>query len=354
MLDFTSALYLGLRHGTSSLRPWTALTTGVPAALREPPESAQIAMALAALIGVERATMARSTLHAFWDLFTAFDNEPRAIFVDAGAYPIARWGTERTALSGVAVRAFGHHDPDALRARLRRAKVRERPWIVTDGYCTGCGRLAPLAEYGSIAREAGGRLIIDDTQALGILGEHMSAKPPYGSGGGGSLRATGTSGPHVLLAASLAKGFGAPLCVIGGAMAAIDRFEAASETRVHASPPSLADLHAAERALRINRESGDRLRRRLAALVARFRHALNRLGLTPGRSLFPVQRLAGITGQAAAALYRRLEQLGVRAVLRRPACASNQELAFVITAAHRSVQIDRLVRQVRVAYSRAA
>ena len=32
MLDFTSALYLGLRHGSGSLRPWSALTTGVPAA----------------------------------------------------------------------------------------------------------------------------------------------------------------------------------------------------------------------------------------------------------------------------------------------------------------------------------
>src|SRR5580765_1180101 len=68
---------------------------------------------------------------------------------------------------------------------------------------------------------------------------------------------------------------------IRGAAAAIDRFEAASETRVHTSPPSMADLHAAERALRINRDSGEKRRRRLAALVARFRHALGRLGLTP-------------------------------------------------------------------------
>ena len=33
-LDFTSALFLGLHHGSASLPPWAALTTGVPAALR--------------------------------------------------------------------------------------------------------------------------------------------------------------------------------------------------------------------------------------------------------------------------------------------------------------------------------
>ena len=36
VLDFTSALYLGLRHPSSSLRPWSGLTTGKPAVL-EPP-----------------------------------------------------------------------------------------------------------------------------------------------------------------------------------------------------------------------------------------------------------------------------------------------------------------------------
>ena len=33
MLDFTSALYLGMRHAHETLRPWAQLTTGRPAAL---------------------------------------------------------------------------------------------------------------------------------------------------------------------------------------------------------------------------------------------------------------------------------------------------------------------------------
>ena len=43
MLDFTSSLYLGLHHPSRSLAPWGRLTTGVPAAMGEPPEAHQVA-----------------------------------------------------------------------------------------------------------------------------------------------------------------------------------------------------------------------------------------------------------------------------------------------------------------------
>ena len=36
MLDFTSSLYLGMRHASRDLRPWDSLTRGMPAALVPP------------------------------------------------------------------------------------------------------------------------------------------------------------------------------------------------------------------------------------------------------------------------------------------------------------------------------
>ena len=83
MLDSTSALSLGLRAPGPQLRPWTSLTSGVPAALAEAPEAAPIGSALATLMGVERATLARSTLHAFFDLFATLGPEPRRIYMVA-------------------------------------------------------------------------------------------------------------------------------------------------------------------------------------------------------------------------------------------------------------------------------
>jgi len=348
VLDFTSALYLGLRHPSTQLRPWTSLTSGVPAALAEAPEAARIGSALATLMGVERATLARSTLHAFWDLFATFGTEPRRIYVDAGAYPIARAGAERAMARGVHVQFFPHHDPDELRRRLRRDARLGPLWVVADGYCTGCGRAAPIVDFAAIAAAAGGRLVIDDTQAMGVLGHGATPAMPYGYGGGGSLRMAGV-GSGVLLVASLAKGFGAPLAVIGGPAALITRFEQASDMRVHASPPTVADLRSAERAIAINASRGDSLRHRLMSLVRQFRHVVRDAGGQLGGSLFPVQWIAGMVQRRAIAVYQRLRQLGVAAVLRHSPCRAAEDLVFVITATHSRMDIEQLAICLRAA-----
>jgi len=348
VLDFTSALYLGLRHESESSRPWAQLTAGVPAALATPPLARTVAAGLADLTGVERATLARSTLHAFWDLFGILPRDDTAIYVDASAYPIARWGVERAAARGVPVHVFAHHDPTDLWRRLTANAVsRRRPLVVGDGLCPGCGALAPLRDYLHRAREFGGRLVVDDTQALGILGHSPGPEDPYGLGGGGSLRRHDVDGTHVLLVSSLAKGFGVPMAVLAGSTGEIARFERESATRVHCSPPSFADLHAAERALEVNRSSGDLLRRRLARLVRRFRDRIRGLGLrAAGESLFPVQSLVMPRESDASVLHRRLQRRGVRALLYKPACRPRTMVGFIITALHTPAGIDRAVEAV--------
>src|SRR5262245_51588111 len=119
MLDFTSALYLGMRHGSRSLEPWDQLTTGRPAALVSPPGARQVSQALAVLQGCESGTLATSTLHLFWDLFGMLAGERVAIYPDAGIYPISQWGVERAAARGAPVRKFPHHDAEALRDQLK-------------------------------------------------------------------------------------------------------------------------------------------------------------------------------------------------------------------------------------------
>ena len=90
-----------------------------------------------------------------------------------------------------------------------------RPIVVADGYCPRCGRVAPIPAYADIARCSGGYLVLDDTQALDILGEAPNHANPYGRGGG-SLRWHATFGPHIVVGTPLAKGFGAPLAVLSG------------------------------------------------------------------------------------------------------------------------------------------
>jgi 8-amino-7-oxononanoate synthase len=347
MLDFTSALYLGLLHPSESLGAWEALTLGRPAAVREPSEADAIAADLARLQGCEAAVLLPSTLHLFWDLFRVLGRGNAIILRDAGAYPIARWGTERVRSMGVPVRTFRHHDAVSLELLASHAARQNlRPIVLSDGYCPRCNAVAPIKAYAAIAQRGGGQLVIDDTQALGILGEAPAVGRPYGAGGGGSLCWSDTFGRHVVVGSSLAKAFGAPLAVLAGDRELIDRFRRDSETRVHCSPPPVAVLRAARRALEVNRSHGEALRRRLVHLVVRLRERLVQAGLTPAGELpFPVQTF-GSRHQPAARLHERLRSAGVIGLQTSTCESSAAGLTFLVTARHRLADIEQVGRAV--------
>ena len=339
MLDFTSALYLGFHHPSSSLRSWSAFTTGAPAALNEPPETASVAREIAELQGCEAAVLGTSTFHLAWDLFGQLAQEPITIFMDAKIYPISRWGVQRAQMKGAVLRKFAHGDPAALERELATAPRDRQPVIVADGFCPGCGRSAPLVDYLALARANRGLLVTDDTQALGVLGRDPDPRMPYGYGGGGSLRWSGVSGPEVLAFSSLAKAFGVPLAVLAGSTARIRRFSRKSITRVFCSPPSIATLRATEHALACERKTGTARREALLKVARRFRRGVKLAGLALSRGLFPVQAIPGTPGLPAATLHRRLEARGVRAVLNRGE-DGNPRVTFLLTSRHTPAQID--------------
>lgn len=343
MLDFTSALYLGFRHASGALRPWAQLTTGAPAALVAQPSVASVAEQIAHLQGCEQATLAKSTLHLFWDLFGMLPNKQVAIYLDSGTYATARWGVERAAARGVPVYRFRHNDPHALQQALAHTPLAHlRPLVVADGLCSCCGCHAPLAAYLDIVRKRGGLLILDDTQALGLLGHAPSPQAPYGRGGGGSLRRSGATSAGVIVISSLAKGLGVPMAVLSGSRELVRHFEAQSQTRVHCSPPSVAEIHAAEHALQLNQEQGDWRRFQLAQSVASFRQQLGRAGFAATGSLFPVQTLKLPPKVDARVLHERLLGQGVCTVLRQDA-RGKAHISFILTARHRWDEIEHAV-----------
>jgi 8-amino-7-oxononanoate synthase len=344
MLDFTSALYLGLRHPSSALAPWPALSSGRPAALAETAGADTVASELASLAGCEVGLLLPSTLHLFFDLFATLP--PRSTyFVDAGAYPVARWGVERAAARGAGMRTFPHYDAKALTQMLaREAHSGFRPVVVIDGYCPGCGVPAPVNDLLATLRRYNGLLVIDDTQSFGILGERRAAASlhalEYGAGGGGILRYAGAGGPDIVLAASLAKGFGAPVALLAGSASRMARFSRSSLTRVHCSPPSVAAVRAAERAFEMNSARGDLLRRRLARLVKRFRDRVTDTCAIAHGGIFPMLTLGceAARGANAVALHARLAQSGVRTLLHG---GHDPRVSFLFTAAHEESAVDR-------------
>jgi 8-amino-7-oxononanoate synthase len=266
--------------------------------------------------------------------------------MDSGTYAIARWGVERAAGRGVPVRRFPHHDAGTLAALIEQDHhAGRRPVVVADGFCPTCGKPAPLAAFLRCVERDRGCLVLDDTQALAVLGREASETMPYGRGGGGSLRWQGIDSPDVIVGSSLAKGFGVPVAVLAGTRKLIHRFEQHSETLLHSSPPSLAVVRAAEQALAVNRAQGDDLRRHLAHLVRRFRARLRELGLAADGDLFPVQTLRPIR-VSASTLHARLMDLGIRTVVIRCCRGLAARLALLITALHRLSDIDRAVEAV--------
>jgi 8-amino-7-oxononanoate synthase len=166
---------------------------------------------------------------------------------------------------------------------------------------------------------------------------------PYGRDGGGSLRWHNVMGPDILVISSLAKGFGVPVAALTGSDASVRHFEAKSETRVHTSPPSIANIHAAQHALAVNRRHGDALRLRLVKLIRHFHRHLTGVGFSVSGGLFPVQTLVPVPGLDAALLRNRLLQFGIQTVLLRGRTGNNPRLSFILTARHTLHDLDYAV-----------
>jgi 8-amino-7-oxononanoate synthase len=297
-------------------------------------------------------------LHLFFDLFEMLRQGPVSFYIDAGAYPIARWAVQRAAAFGVRVRSLPHFSAEAARRIVAMdAASGLRPVIVADGFCAICGRPAPIRDYLQAVETSRGHIVLDDTQGLGIWGAEPSLDNPYGKGGGGSLRRQGVRSPRLILGSSLAKGFGVPMAVLSGSASLIRRFERCSGTRIHASPPSMAVLSAAEHALSINALHGDTLRRRLSLRVALFRCQLSGVGLRLPSTLFPTQGMLLDRSVDPHRVQQHLEKIGVDTAVVRGCADPRDRLVFILNTTHSlrdirsaaaalaAVRLDRRVRR---------
>ena len=334
MLDFTSSQFLGWRHTTTGSS--TPLTTGRPAALDEPVGAILLAARIAAMQGADAGVVHRTALHALIDVLTVASVAAGCLLIDDAAYPLLGVAVAAAAGSLPVIR-YRHHSVTDVRCAI--AGFGPPPLVLTDGWCTGCSRPAPLAALHAVVRQAGGLLVVDDTQAAGVLGSRASGAA-FGIGGAGTLRWLGDTPRSVVQVASLAKGYGAPLSISTGSSGFIDAVRSAA-MRWHSSPPTSADLAAADRALTAE-PSNARRRQYLGALVVRLRVGLRRLGLPALGLPFPVVSIpvGAVRGQR---LLARLRGLGIRALLVRARCQPAAALTFAISARHTAADIDRVL-----------
>jgi 8-amino-7-oxononanoate synthase len=290
VVDLASFGYLGLLHAYTELTPWSRLSTGRPAAVGGDSLEKAIVPRLAEMQACEAATVYRSTLHVFRDLFACVSDEDSVIFLDEGSYPIAQWGVEWARRRGVPVRVFPHHDSGALETLLDQCSGdQRRPVVVVDGVSSRTWAPAPLAEYVMRVEERDGLVVVDDTHAVGLLGRDASPDAPFGYGGGGSLAWHAIQSPNVVLIGSLSKAFGVPVAVLSGSAETVAGFEGNSLTRIHCSPPTVPELLAVERSLDVNASHGDALRDQLTRNILHWRNIFHEAGFASADPIYPVQ-----------------------------------------------------------------
>lgn len=331
--DFTSALFLGQHHPSTGFRPWTDYTTGVPAALRELPDAGTLASAIAGQQQADSGLVARSTLHGMMDVLQALPRPGDLVLVDEGAYPVAQWACRAAETRGVQVVTFPHFRPPAVVPRTRT-------WLVTDGWCQGCSRPAPLRLMQALAGGTGGRVIVDDSLAFGVLG--LRRRENTFGDGTGTVRWAQLEHDGVVWLASLAKAYGSPVTVITGDEVVIARLARHGGNRLHSSPPSAADLGAGINAITNSRIP--RLRARLYRLTLWLRQAFNDLGLPPLGLPFPIVA-SRVDSLLLARRWRTgLAERGVQALVQQPRCRPGALLSAVVRADHSQADLDRLVR----------
>jgi 8-amino-7-oxononanoate synthase len=204
-------------------------------------------------------------------------------------------------------------------------------------------------------RELGGLVVVDDTQAIGLLGESPTARAPFGTGGGGSARHQGLDGGPLLIGVSLAKAWGVPIAGVVGPSAVLSSLAERSTVRVHSSPPSRASLLAARRALNAEARVIEQRRRVLAEHVTVLRHGLAAVGIRARGGLFPVQSIAApdVGGNAAVlGVHETLAARGIITAISRARCSRERALTLVLRADHTPEEIRRAVHEIHRALPR--
>jgi 8-amino-7-oxononanoate synthase len=184
-------------------------------------------------------------------------------------------------------------------------------------------------------------------RVLGVLGKgDVTAQTPYGSGRGGLTRFLKLQDAPIVVEGTLSKALGVPVSFIAGPVSLVRALESSAGAAIHSSPPSVPNTAAALEALRINKREGDQLRRRVAGLVFKFQRGLRAENISfSSNGIFPIQTIPFQSSARALQAAQFLRRCGIWPLLQLnpPDYPKGSVLRFMITAAHRDLDVDRAV-----------
>jgi 8-amino-7-oxononanoate synthase len=122
------------------------------------------------IVGAETSVYCASGYLIGMIALAAIRDEVDALFLDEHAHFNL---IDAARASSLPIFSFRHCDADALCAALRtHLRPGQRPLILTDGVFATRGNVAPLTDYAALARPLGGRLMVDESHAFGVVGDN--------------------------------------------------------------------------------------------------------------------------------------------------------------------------------------
>ncbi len=201
-LNFCANNYLGLADhpdvlaaARDALQEWGFGMASVRFICGTQEQHVRLERALSDWFGTEDTILYSSCFDANGGVFEVLFGEGDAIISDALNHASLIDGIR---LSKAARYRYRNADMADLRAQLEAAKGARRTVIVTDGVFSMDGYLAPLVEICDLAEEYGAMVLVDDSHAVGFVGE----------GGGGTPEACGVTDRVDLLTGTLGKALG--------------------------------------------------------------------------------------------------------------------------------------------------
>ncbi len=282
----------------------------------------------------ERALLFSSGYHANLGVIQALVGRDDAVFSDQLNHASI---VDGCLLSRAKLVRYRHLDLGELEELLAQTRSR-RKLVVTDAVFGMDGDAAPLAELLSLCERHGAMLYVDEAHATGFLGET----------GAGWAEAQGVSGRVDAIMGTLGKALGSFGAFVAGKRELCDWLISRARTFIFTTALPPAACGAALAALDVVASEPER-REHLAALSARMKDGLEKLGFPLPRVVAPIFPVVLKDEQLSLAASRRLEERGffVRAIRPPTVPVGTSRLRVSLTAGHTEAQVDAFLDALR-------
>ncbi|PAP92945.1 MULTISPECIES: glycine C-acetyltransferase [Mesorhizobium] len=295
-------------------------------------EHTQLEARISGFLGMEDTILYGSCFDANGGLFETLLGEEDAIISDALNHASIIDGVR---LSKARRYRYANNDMVELRARLEDAKDARFRLIATDGVFSMDGIIANLRGVCDLAQEYDAMVMVDDSHAVGFVGEH----------GRGSAEHCGVEGRVDIITGTLGKALGG---ASGGYTAAsrpvVDWLRQRSRPYLFSNTLMPAIAAASLKVFDIV-EKGDALRQKLYTNAGRFRSSMTKLGFTLAGADHPIIPVMLGDATLAQQMAERMLKRGIYVIgFSFPVVPKGQaRIRTQMSAAHSTADIDRAV-----------